>query len=82
MNEKKGYGLIIPSDFEVGKWEKETAHNIIDQLKKLTRDAFYRMAKEADIDLELLESAGYEFDGIPEIAIIELEGYLSENKYQ
>ncbi len=58
MNEKKGYGLIIPSDFEVGKWEKETAQNILDQLKKLTRDVFYRMAKEADIDLELLESAG------------------------
>lgn len=82
MNEKKGYGLIIPSDFEVGKWEKETAQNILDQLKKLTRDVFYRMAKEADIDLELLESAGYEFDGISEIAIIELEAYLSENKHQ
>ena len=53
MNEKKGYGLIIPSDFEVGKWEKETAQNILDQLKRLTNDAFYRMAEEIDIDLEL-----------------------------
>ena len=82
MNEKKGYGLIIPADFEVSKWEKETAQNILDQLRRLTNDAFYRMAEEVGIDLELLTESGYEFDGLSTIAVKELESCLSDDKFK
>ena len=82
MNEKKGYGLIIPADFEVSKWEKETAQDILDQLRRLTNDAFYRMAEEVGIDLELLTESGYEFDGLSTIAVKELESCLSDDKFK
>ena len=82
MNEKKGYGLIIPADFEVSKWEKETAQNILDQLRRLTNDAFYRMAEEVGIDLELLTESGYEFDGLSTIAVKEIESCLSDDKFK
>ena len=82
MNEKKGYGLIIPADFEVPKWAKETAQDILDQLRRLTNDAFYRMAEEVGIDLELLTESGYEFDGLSTIAVKELESCLSDDKFK
>lgn len=82
MNEKKGYGLIIPADFEVSKWEKETAQNILGQLRRLTNDAFYRMAEEVGIDLELLTESGYEFDSLSTIAVKELESGISEDKFK
>ncbi|MDE7413925.1 MAG: hypothetical protein K2N05_09100 [Muribaculaceae bacterium] len=82
MNEKKGYGLIIPADFEVAKWEKETAQNILDQLKRLTKDAFYRMAEEVGINLELLTESGYEFDSLSTIAVKELESCISDDKFK
>lgn len=74
--------MIIPADFEVSKWEKETAQNILDQLRRLTNDAFYRMAEEVGIDLGLLGKAGYEYSGISELSMIELEACLSETKYK
>lgn len=72
--------MIIPSDFEIGKWEKETAQNILDQLKRLTNDAFYRMAEDVRIDLDLLTESGYEFDGLSTIAVKELESCLPNDK--
>lgn len=74
--------MIIPADFEVSKWEKETAQNILDQLRRLTNDAFYRMAEEVGIDLELLTESGYEFDGLSTIAVKEIESCLSDDKFK
>ena len=74
--------MIIPADFEVSKWEKETAQNILDQLRRLTNDAFYCMAEEVGIDLELLTESGYEFDGLSTIAVKELESCLSDDKFK
>lgn len=78
----KGYGIVIPNDWVVGKWDALATEDIIAQLKALNRDAFYRMAEDVDIDLELLEASGYECDGLSEIAVMELEAFLNADKFQ
>lgn len=80
--EKKGYGIVIPADWTVGKWDTLTPQDIIEQLKALTCDAFYRMSRAVDLDLDLLETSGYEYDGLSEIAVIELEAFLNAEKFQ
>ena len=80
--EKKGYGIVIPADLTVGKWDTLTPQDIIEQLKALTCDAFYRMSRAVDLDLDLLETSGYEYDGLSEIAVIELEAFLNAEKFQ
>lgn len=74
--------MIIPVDFEVAKWEIGTAQNILDQLKRLTNDAFYRMAEEVGINLELLTESGYEFDSLSTIAVKEFESCISDDKFK
>lgn len=74
--------MIIPVDFEVAKWEIGTAQNILVQLKRLTNDAFYRMAEEVGINLELLTEFGYEFDSLSTIAVKEFESCISDDKFK
>lgn len=81
MADKKGYGIVIPNEWESGRWDGLSANEILVQLKRLNQEAFYRMAADVDIDLALLEDADYDFDGISELAIIDLEAYLSEDKF-
>lgn len=81
MDKKKGYGLVIPTDWKVGKWDKLTAQEIVNQLKVLNRDAFYRMAAAVDIDLALLEKSGYEYDGLSEVVEKELEAFVPKRKF-
>lgn len=81
MDKNKGYGLVIPTDWKVGKWNKLTAQEIVSQLKELNRDAFYRMAAAADIDLALLEQSGYVYDGLSEVAKKELEAFVPKRKF-
>lgn len=80
--EKKGYGIVIPADWTVGKWDTLTPQDIIEQLKALTCDAFYRMSRAVDLDLDLLETSGYEYDGLSEIAVIELEAFLNAENFR
>lgn len=51
MNKKKGYGIVIPIDWSHEKWAYSDAAEIITDLKRLTRDAFYRMAEDVKIDI-------------------------------
>ena len=81
MDKNKGYGLVIPTDWKVGKWNKLTAQEIVSQLKESNRDAFYRMAAAADIDLALLEQSGYEYEGLSEVAEKELEAFVQKRKF-
>lgn len=80
MTEKKGYGLIIPSDWGMNRWYLLSSQDVINQLSKLTCDTFYRMAEEVGIDIALLKESGYEFSGVSELSIIELEACLSKEK--
>lgn len=80
--DKKGYGIIVPQDYEPGKWDTTDAKDIIAQLKSLTDDAFYRMAQDIEIELDLLGESGYEFEGLSRLAINELEAFLSADKFQ
>lgn len=81
MDKNKGYGLVIPTDWKVGKWDQLTAQEIASQLKELNRDAFYRMAADVDIDLALLEQSGYEYEGLSEVAEKELEVFVPKRKF-
>lgn len=81
MATKKGYGLIIPKEWKAGKWNKLSAREILAQLKVLNHDAFYRMAEGAGIDIALLEMSGYDYDGVSELALIELGNFLSLEKF-
>ena len=76
MKDKKGYGIVIPNDLSVEKWNKLTPEEILVQLKEFDKEAFYRMAKDAGVDVDLLEKSGYEYDGISELSIIEVESFL------
>ena len=42
MDKKKGYGLVIPANWKAGKWDKLTTQEIVNQLRVLNHDAFYR----------------------------------------
>lgn len=80
MKDKKGYGIVIPKGLSASKWNKLTPEEIFAQLKDLNKDAFYRMAEDAGVDLELLKSTGYEYSGISKLALIELEVFLPKKK--
>lgn len=80
MEDKKGYGIVIPKDLSVGKWNRLKPEEILAQLKELNKGAFYSLAKDAEVDLELLKSSGYEYGGISELALIELEAVLPKKK--
>ena len=82
MKDKKGYGIVIPKGLSASKWNKLTPEEILAQLKNLNKDAFFRMAEDAGVDLELLKSSGYEYDGISELALIELEVVIPKNGSQ
>lgn len=82
MKDKKGYGIVIPNDLSVEKWNKLTPEEILVQLKEFNKEAFYRMAEDAGVDVDLLEKSGYEYDGISELSIIEAESFLPQDKYE
>jgi len=42
---------------------------------RLDKEAFYRMANDVELDLPLLENAGYEYQGLSSIALIELDNF-------
>lgn len=81
MDKNKGYGLVIPENYNPGMWDKLATPEIIKQLKVLTREAFYRMAEDVKIDILLLKKSGYEYDGVSEIALMESQAYLSEEVF-
>ena len=60
MADKKGYGIFIPNDWDTKKIEKLSLEDFHEELMRLDKEAFYRMAKEVELDLPLLENAGYE----------------------
>ena len=80
--DKKGYGIVIPNEWETGRWDDISANAILVQLERLNQKAFYSMAADIDIDLAMLEDADYDYDGISELAVIELKAYLSENRFR
>ena len=82
MKDKKGYGIVIPNDLSVEKWNKLTSEEILVQLKEFNKGAFYRMAEDAGVDVALLDKSGYEYDGISELSIIEAESFLPQDKYE
>lgn len=82
MKDKKGYGIVIPNDLSFEKWNKLTPEEILARLKGLNKEAFYRMAKDAGVDVALLDKSGYEYDGISELSIIEAESFLPQDKYE
>ena len=73
MNDKKGYGLIIPQDLAPDSWEDLTPQQMLTELKDYNVEAFYRMAEDAGIDVALLDKSGYEYDGLSQLALMELE---------
>lgn len=81
MEKKKGYGLVIPANWKSGKWDKLTIQEIVNQLRVLNRDTFYRMAAAVDIDLALLAQSGYVYDGLSEVAKKELEAFVPKRKF-
>ena len=82
MTDKKGYGIVIPNEWETGRWDDISANEILVQLERLNQEAFYSMAADVDIDLAMLEDADYDYDGISELAVIELKAYLSEDRFR
>lgn len=81
MDKKKEYGLVIPPNWKPGKWDKSPVQEIVKKLKELNHAAFYRMAADVDIDLKLLEQSGYEYAGLSEVAVIELEAFMPKRKF-
>lgn len=79
MDEKKGYGIVIPRDWEVEDIRKFSIDDFLEKLLRLDEDAFYRMAQEVGIDLGLLTQAGYEYQGLSQFAIIELGNFLAHS---
>ena len=75
MIDKKGYGLIIPEDLTPESWEGLTPQQMLTELKDYNVEAFYRMAEDAGIDVALLDKSGYEYDGISQLALMELEAF-------
>ena len=82
MADKKGYGIVIPNEWETGRWDDISANEILVQLERLNQEAIYSMAADVDIDLAMLEEADYDYDGISELAVIELKAYLSEDRFR
>ena len=80
MKDKKGYGIVISKGLPVSKWNKLTPEEILAQPKELNKDAFYRIAEDAGVDLELLKSSVYEYGRISELALIELEVFPPKKK--
>ena len=75
MADKKGYGIVIPNEWETKKVEKLSLEDFHEELMRLDKEAFYRMANEVELDLPLLENAGYEYQGLSSIALIELDNF-------
>lgn len=82
ITDKKGYGIVIPNEWETGRWDDISANDILVQLERLNQEAFYSIAADVDIDLAMLEDADYDYDGISELAVIELNAYLSEDRFR
>lgn len=74
----KGYGIVIPADWEPRRFKDMTADEILRVMLRLDEDAFYRMAEAVDIDLDLLTRAGYEYEGLSSIALEELTNFLHD----
>ena len=75
MIDKKGYGLIIPEDLTPESWEGLTPQQMLTELKDYNVEAFYRMSEDAGIDVVLLDKSGYEYDGLSQLALMELEAF-------
>lgn len=75
MNDKKGYGLIIPEDLVPESWEGLTPQQMLSELKDYNVEAFYHMAEDSGIDVALLDKSGYEYDGLSQLALMELEAF-------
>ena len=75
MIDKKGYGLIIPEDLAPESWEGQTPQQMLTELKDYNVEAFYRMAEDAGIEVALLDKSGYEYDGLSQLALMELEAF-------
>ena len=77
-DEKKGYGIVIPAE-----WKASDFNGSLDDLfawiVELDKKAFYRLADAGGIDLELLERAGYEYEGLSFVALNEFENYFKGN---
>lgn len=76
MKDKKGSGLIIPEDLSPESWINLTPQQILTELKDYNYEAFYRLAEDAGIDVDLLEKSGYEYNGLSGLALIELEAFV------
>jgi len=75
MEDKKGYGIVIPCEWESKEIEKFSLEEFFAELMRLDKEAFYRIANEVELDLPLLENAGYEYQGLSSIALIELDNF-------
>lgn len=73
MADKKGYGIVIPCEWDSKEIEKLSLEEFFQEVMRLDKEAFYRMANEVELDLPLLASAGYEYQGLSSIALIELD---------
>jgi len=75
MEDKKGYGIVIPNEWDSKEIEKFSLEDFHEELMRLDKEAFYRMANDVELDLPLLENAGYEYQGLSSIALIELDNF-------
>ena len=80
MADKKGYGIVIPNDWDTKKIKKLSLEDFHEELMRLDKEAFYRMANEVELDLPLLKKAGYEYQGLSSIALIELDNFARSSK--
>lgn len=70
---------VIPEDWEPSMLLNKDADEIIDVMLKLDKEAFYRMAEAAGIDLDLLKRAGYEYQGPSHMALSEMRWFADEH---
>lgn len=80
MADKKGYGIVIPNEWDYKEIEKLSLEEFYAELMRLDMEAFYRMANDVKLDLPLLENAGYEYQGLSSIALIELDDFARSSE--
>lgn len=75
-NQTRKYGAIVPVEWDCSTVERLGMKKIVAEVAKRDRQLFYKLAKPAGIDLELLEKAGYEYKGLSALAQWELKNLL------
>lgn len=71
-DEKKGYGIVIPAEYKSSDFNGSLDELIV-WIFDLDKEAFYRLADSAGIDLVLLGRAGYVYEGLSLVALNEFE---------